>query len=86
MAMDINYDFESLEILEPTRKVIKEMRFKKMTEVQARIIPHLLAGYNVLGTAKTGLGKTLAFLILAIELLHSQIFGIMILDKWRFKN
>ncbi|ORX68235.1 ATP-dependent rna helicase [Linderina pennispora] len=45
------------------------MGFTNMTEVQARTIPPLLAGRDVLGAAKTGSGKTLSFLIPAVELL-----------------
>ncbi|CAG8491733.1 9706_t:CDS:2 [Acaulospora morrowiae] len=88
-ATDINYNFESLEISEPTRKAIKEMGFEKMTEVQARTIPPLLAGRDVLGAAKTGSGKTLAFLIPAIELLHKLNFkhrngtGVIIISPTR---
>ncbi|PKY17394.1 DEAD-domain-containing protein [Rhizophagus irregularis] len=70
----INYDFESLDISEPTSKAIKEMGFTKMTEVQARTIPPLMAGRDVLGAAKTGSGKTLAFLIPAVEMLHKLKF------------
>ena len=70
----VNYDFESLDISEPTRKAIKGMGFTKMTEVQARTIPPLMAGRDVLGAAKTGSGKTLAFLIPAIEMLHKLKF------------
>ncbi|GBB86138.1 hypothetical protein RclHR1_01260009 [Rhizophagus clarus] len=70
----INYDFESLDISEPTSKAIKEMGFTEMTEVQARTIPPLMAGRDVLGAAKTGSGKTLAFLIPAVEMLHKLKF------------
>jgi ATP-dependent RNA helicase DDX18/HAS1 len=70
----IDYDFEHLDISEPTMKAIKEMGFTKMTEVQARTIPPLMAGRDVLGAAKTGSGKTLAFLIPAIEMLHKLKF------------
>ncbi|KAK9472350.1 ATP-dependent RNA helicase [Dipodascopsis tothii] len=67
--------FESLELSEPTLKALTEdMKFTKMTPIQARTIPPLLAGKDVLGAAKTGSGKTLAFLIPAIELLRSLKF------------
>ncbi|RIA96590.1 P-loop containing nucleoside triphosphate hydrolase protein [Glomus cerebriforme] len=70
----VNYDFESLDISEPTGKAIREMGFIKMTEVQARTIPPLMAGRDVLGAAKTGSGKTLAFLIPAVEMLYKLKF------------
>lgn len=45
-----------------------------MTEVQAKTIPPLLEGRDVLGAAKTGSGKTVAFMIPAIELLLRKSF------------
>jgi ATP-dependent RNA helicase DDX18/HAS1 len=46
------------------------MKFMRMTHIQARSIPHLLKGRDVLGAAKTGSGKTLGFLIPAFELMY----------------
>ncbi|KAJ2594141.1 ATP-dependent RNA helicase [Coemansia sp. RSA 1722] len=71
---EIKYGFDSLPLTEQTRKAIGEMGFTRMTEVQARTIPPLLAGRDVLGAAKTGSGKTLSFLIPAIELLSRLKF------------
>ena len=47
-------EFASLELTSQTQEAIKEMGFAHMTEVQARTIPHLLTGRDVLGAAKTG--------------------------------
>ena len=47
-------EFSSLDLTEPTQRAITEMGFVHMTEVQARTIPHLLTGRDVLGAAKTG--------------------------------
>ena len=47
-------EFASLELTPQTQEAIKEMGFVHMTEVQARTIPHLLTGRDVLGAAKTG--------------------------------
>lgn len=86
---DIENDFESLKLSEPTLQGIKAMGFSKMTAVQAKTIPPLLAGRDVLGAAKTGSGKTLAFLIPAIELLYSLKFkprngtGVVIISPTR---
>ncbi|KAI8868288.1 DEAD-domain-containing protein [Ramicandelaber brevisporus] len=68
-GVEIDYSFDSLNLSPGTSKAIKEMGFTKMTEVQARTIPPLLAGRDVLGAAKTGSGKTVAFLVPAVELL-----------------
>lgn len=66
--------FASLDLSPGTRKAIEGMGFTNMTEVQARTIPPLLAGKDVLGAAKTGSGKTLSFLIPAIEMLNKLKF------------
>ncbi|KAF9582080.1 ATP-dependent RNA helicase, partial [Lunasporangiospora selenospora] len=85
----INYDFSSLDLSEPTKKGIADIGFTKMTEVQARTIPPSLAGRDVLGAAKTGSGKTIAFLIPAIELLYKLKFkprngtGVIIISPTR---
>eukprot|EP00239_Pterosperma_sp_CCMP1384_P009353 CAMPEP_0197862416 /NCGR_PEP_ID=MMETSP1438-20131217/39164_1 /TAXON_ID=1461541 /ORGANISM="Pterosperma sp., Strain CCMP1384" /LENGTH=457 /DNA_ID=CAMNT_0043479967 /DNA_START=74 /DNA_END=1447 /DNA_ORIENTATION=+ len=50
-----------------------------MTPVQSATLPHILQGKDVLGKAKTGTGKTLAFLIPTVERLlatrHQAIKG-----------
>ncbi|KAI1741158.1 P-loop containing nucleoside triphosphate hydrolase protein [Xylaria scruposa] len=67
--------FAELNLSEKTLQAIKEeMNFETMTPIQRRAIPPLLAGRDVLGAAKTGSGKTLSFLIPAIEMLHSLRF------------
>ncbi|KAE8148974.1 ATP-dependent RNA helicase has1 [Aspergillus avenaceus] len=66
--------FTELNLSEKTMKGIEGMGFETMTEVQRRTIPPLLAGRDVLGAAKTGSGKTLSFLIPAIEMLCALRF------------
>lgn len=66
--------FTELNLSEKTIRAIKDMGFEKMTEIQQRGIPPLLAGRDVLGAAKTGSGKTLSFLIPAVEMLSSLRF------------
>lgn len=63
--------FTELNLSEKTMKGIQDMGFETMTEIQQRTIPPLLAGRDVLGAAKTGSGKTLSFLIPAIEMLSA---------------
>merc|ERR1711939_272182 len=66
--------FSELNLSEKTMKAIQEMKFETMTEIQQRGMPPLLAGRDVLGAAKTGSGKTLSFLIPAVEMLSSLRF------------
>jgi ATP-dependent RNA helicase RhlE len=54
--------------------------FVTATEVQAAAIPHALQGKDLLATAQTGTGKTLAFLVPIIErLLHQPAKGVQVL-------
>lgn len=43
-----------------------------MTEVQAQTLPVCLSGVDTLAKAKTGTGKTLAFLVPALEIIEKQ--------------
>ncbi|KAF1794486.1 P-loop containing nucleoside triphosphate hydrolase [Phytophthora cactorum] len=67
-------EFASLPLSEPTRKALADMGFTMMTKIQSKSIRPLLAGQDLLGAAKTGSGKTLSFLIPAVELLHKVRF------------
>ncbi|CCU99981.1 unnamed protein product [Malassezia sympodialis ATCC 42132] len=66
--------FSELDLTPGTAQALERMGFTTMTEVQARCIPPLLAGKDVLGAAQTGSGKTLAFLIPAVEMLQRLRF------------
>ncbi|KAK0568132.1 ATP-dependent RNA helicase [Tilletia horrida] len=66
--------FSSIDLSPPTTRALADMGFTTMTEVQARTIPPLMTGRDVLGAAQTGSGKTLAFLIPAVEMLHRLKF------------
>ncbi|BDD61258.1 ATP-dependent RNA helicase [Monascus purpureus] len=68
------HKFTELNLSEKTMKGIQDMGFETMTEIQRRAIPPLLAGRDVLGAAKTGSGKTLSFLIPAVEMLSALRF------------
>jgi ATP-dependent RNA helicase DDX18/HAS1 len=81
--------FDSLPLTEDTQKAIKAMGHEKMTKIQAKSIPPLLAGKDLIGAAQTGSGKTLAFLVPIVELLRKAKFhtrngtGAMILSPTR---
>jgi ATP-dependent RNA helicase RhlE len=59
--------FSELPISRYTKERLSLARFTKPTPVQAAVIPQALRGKDVLATAQTGTGKTLAFLIPVIE-------------------
>ena len=60
-------DFAALGISEPVLQSLREMGFEEPTPVQARAIPLLLEGRDVVAQALTGTGKTAAFGIPLIE-------------------
>jgi ATP-dependent RNA helicase RhlE len=59
--------FSELPISNYVKERLSSARFSTPTPVQAAAIPHALEGKDVLATAQTGTGKTLAFLIPVIE-------------------
>ncbi len=53
--------FEDLNLSDPILQAIQSAGYQTATPIQARAIPLLLAGRDVLGQAQTGTGKTAAF-------------------------
>jgi ATP-dependent RNA helicase RhlE len=70
-------NFSELQISNYTKERLAFAKFEIPTPVQAAAIPQALEGKDVLATAQTGTGKTLAFLIPVIEqLLKNKARGI----------
>jgi ATP-dependent RNA helicase RhlE len=65
-------NFSELSISAYTKERISGAGFSTPTPVQAAAIPHALEGKDVLATAQTGTGKTLAFLVPIMEDLLKQ--------------
>src|ERR1700682_2477907 len=61
-------NFSELPISPYVKERLSSARFSIPTPIQAQAIPHALEGKDVLATAQTGTGKTLAFLIPIIEM------------------
>ena len=53
--------FEDLGLSDEVLEAIKAMNYETPSPIQAKAIPALLQGANLLGTAQTGTGKTAAF-------------------------
>jgi len=62
-------NFSELPISAHVKERLSSAHFSTPTPVQAAAIPHALEGKDVLATAQTGTGKTLAFLIPVVEML-----------------
>ena len=61
--------FSDMNLSEKTVTSLTESGFETATEVQAKCIPMAISGEDIIGAAKTGSGKSLAFLIPAVEIL-----------------
>ena len=62
-------NFEELGLCPELLKGIEEKGYKKATPIQAKAVPAVLNGSDVLGGAQTGTGKTAAFALPILELL-----------------
>ena len=62
--------FEKLSLIEPILKSLKNEGYTKPTPIQEQAIPILLERKDLLGCAQTGTGKTAAFAIPILQLLH----------------
>jgi ATP-dependent RNA helicase RhlE len=64
--------FSELPLTPALQRKLAAAQFLNLTPIQERAIPPGLAGKDVIGTAQTGTGKTLAFLIPIIEMLDRE--------------
>lgn len=64
--------FTELPLTSALQKKLAAAQFTNLTPIQERAIPPALEGRDVIGTAQTGTGKTLAFLIPLIEMLEHE--------------
>ena len=67
--------FTELPLSAALQQKLAAARFITLTPIQERAIEHALEGQDVIGTAQTGTGKTLAFLIPVIEMLRKEPSG-----------
>lgn len=59
--------FNSLNLSDSLRRVLRNLNFTEMTDIQAACIPAIRAGRDLIAQSKTGSGKTAAFVIPALE-------------------
>ncbi|KDO30101.1 hypothetical protein SPRG_05292 [Saprolegnia parasitica CBS 223.65] len=70
--------FQALGLSPPIFKAVMAMGYKVPTPIQRKSLPHVLSGKDVVAMARTGSGKTAAFLIPMLEKLkeHSKKIGV----------
>ena len=71
-------NFSDLPIENKLKNSIKFADFKIPTPIQSKSIPISLTGKDILGTAQTGTGKTLAF---TIHMINRLIIGLISSDR-----
>jgi ATP-dependent RNA helicase RhlE len=64
--------FSELPLSSALQRKLSAAQFINLTPIQERAIPPALGGRDVIGTAQTGTGKTLAFLVPLIETLNLE--------------
>jgi ATP-dependent RNA helicase DeaD len=65
--------FENLQLSRELLRAVEDLGFEEMTPIQARAIPLILEGKDIIGQAQTGTGKTLAFGLPILQSIHSKI-------------
>jgi ATP-dependent RNA helicase RhlE len=64
--------FKELNLIEPLAKALQEEGYVTPTPIQQQAIPLVLNGRDLLGCAQTGTGKTAAFSLPMLQLLHQK--------------
>src|SRR5437763_257952 len=64
--------FEKLNLIEPILRALKAEGYTKPTPIQEQAIPIVLQRKDLLGCAQTGTGKTAAFAIPILQILHNE--------------
>ncbi|MEO5564268.1 MAG: DEAD/DEAH box helicase, partial [Chitinophagaceae bacterium] len=64
--------FNELQLIEPVLQALSNEGYTNPTPIQEKSIPAILAKRDLLGCAQTGTGKTAAFTIPILQLMHQQ--------------
>ncbi|HEY4147853.1 MAG TPA: DEAD/DEAH box helicase, partial [Chitinophagaceae bacterium] len=64
--------FNNLQLIEPVLQALTKEGYTEPTPIQEQAIPIVLQQRDLLGCAQTGTGKTAAFAIPILQLLHEE--------------
>ena len=64
--------FKELDLLPEIQAAIDQLGYERPTPIQEESIPYALKGQDILGCAQTGTGKTAAFSIPILQLIHQK--------------
>lgn len=76
-----NMNFENLGLCSEIQKAVKYMGFEEASPIQAKAIPVILEGKDIIGQAQTGTGKTAAFgipLLQKVDPKNKKLQGIVL--------
>lgn len=62
--------FESIGLSESILRAVEKQGYDTPSPIQEKVIPHILAGKDVLASAQTGTGKTAGFTLPMLEILN----------------
>jgi ATP-dependent RNA helicase RhlE len=65
--------FSQYHFIDEIKDNLEYLGFKKPTDIQYRCIPNILKGEDLLAIAQTGTGKTAAFAIPILHILHTKV-------------
>ncbi len=68
-------EFSELNLIEPLQKALLKQGYTVPTAIQAKSIPHLIKGRDLLGVAQTGTGKTAAFSLPLLQIITKSAIG-----------
>jgi len=71
--------FALLGLSDDIMRAVEEMGFTTPSPIQAEAIPPVMEGYDVIGQAQTGTGKTAAFGIPALEMIDARSNAVQVL-------
>jgi len=64
--------FEKINLIKPIQKALAEEGYSVPTPIQKQAIPIILERKDLLGCAQTGTGKTAAFALPILQILHDE--------------
>ncbi len=64
--------FDQMGLVEPLRRALSREGYTTPTAIQSQAFPHVIDGRDMLGCAQTGTGKTAAFALPVLQLLHAN--------------
>src|SRR5437763_6834099 len=57
-----------------TKENLQSSGYKKLTDIQEKVIPLILSGKDIIGQSRTGTGKTASFIIPVLEKLTTAFY------------